>query len=61
MLKRQPIFVVIEDRRFSDDVEEASFDYEPHNILQRRIDAICELTGCTEREAQHLVFSLSDE
>jgi hypothetical protein len=61
MIKRRPIFVVIEERRFDDAIEEGSLEYEPFNILQRRVDAICELTGCTEREAQRLVFDLSDE
>lgn len=61
-VRRQPsVVVVIEERRFADDVvEEASLEYEPYNILQRRIDAICELTGCTEREAQRLIFDLSE-
>jgi len=60
-VRRQPtVVVVIEDRRFDDVVEEASLEYEPFNILQRRIDAIVNLTGCTEREAQRLVFDLSE-
>lgn len=61
MIKRQPapkaIYRVVEV--CIDDIpEEASLEYEPYNILQRKIETLCAITGCTEREAQRMVLEM---
>ena len=41
-----------------DIVEEASLEYEPYTILQRKIEALMELTGMTEREAELTILEM---
>lgn len=36
--------------------EEASEQYNPEVILQERINALAEILGCTDEEAEHLYF-----
>lgn len=38
--------------------EEASLEYEPHTILQQKIEFLMEELGCSEREANRMVFGL---
>lgn len=40
-----------------DDVpEEASTEYEPTEVLQRKIEALAEILNCTEEEAERAFF-----
>lgn len=38
--------------------EEASLEYEPYTILQRKIEALMELTGGTERECERMILGM---
>lgn len=42
--------------RIDDQPEEASLEYEPSEVLQRKIEALSEILGCTEEEAERLFF-----
>ena len=43
--------------QFIDDVEElASLDYEPSQVLERKIEALAEILGCTEEQAERVFF-----
>lgn len=59
-IKRQPIarrnFIV--EVRIDDLPEEASLEYEPFEILQRKIEALMELTGGTERECERMILGM---
>ena len=41
-----------------DIVEEASLEYEPYTILQRKIEALMELTGATEQQAERMILGM---
>jgi hypothetical protein len=38
--------------------EEASLEYEPYTILQKKIEALMELTGGTERECERMILEM---
>lgn len=41
----------------SNDVEDhASLDYEPSQVLERKIEALAEILGCTEEQAERVFF-----
>ena len=52
------VIVVFEDSRFDDIVEEASCEYEPYEILQRKIEALMELIGASEEEAERMILRM---
>lgn len=42
-----------------DDVpEEASLEYEPFTVLQNKIEALMEVTGATEEQANRMILEL---
>lgn len=47
------IFITFVD---ADVDEEASTQYEPSEVLQRKIEALAELLNCTEEEAEKAFF-----
>lgn len=56
-IKRQPTRLVVEVS--IDDVpEEASLEYEPFEILQRKIEALMELTGGTEQQCERMILEM---
>lgn len=59
-IKRQPIarrnFIV--EVSIDHMPEEASLEYEPFEILQRKIEALMELTGGTERECERMILGM---
>lgn len=59
-IKRQPIrptrYVV--EVSIDHMPEEASLEYEPFEILQRKIEALMELTGGTERECERMILGM---
>lgn len=59
-VKRQPIArrQLIVEISIDEMPEEASLEYEPYEILQRKIEVLSELLGCTEREAQRMVLEM---
>lgn len=50
--------VIIEDSSFDAPVEESSLEYEPYEILQRKIEAMMEITGATEEEAERMILNM---
>lgn len=64
-IKRQPISRAQQRAQFRvihisiDDIpEEASLEYEPFTVLQNKIEALMEVTGATEQQAQRMVLEL---
>lgn len=59
-IKRQPVarrnFIV--EVSIDHMPEEASLEYEPFEILQRKIEALMELTGGTERECERMILGM---
>lgn len=59
-IKRQPItrrHLVVE-LSIDDVPEEASLEFEPFEILQRKIEALMELTGGTEAQCERMVLEM---
>ena len=41
----------------STDIEDhASLEYEPSQVLERKIEALAEILGCTEEQAERVFF-----
>jgi hypothetical protein len=40
-----------------DEVELASYEDNPHNVLQAKIEALAEILDCTEEEAERAFFA----
>ena len=59
-IKRQPLTrkQLIVEISIDEVPEEASLEYEPYTVLQNKIEALCEMTGCTEREAQKMILEM---
>lgn len=59
-VKRQPIArrQLIVEISIDDMPEEASLEYEPYEILQRKIEALMELTGGTEQQCERMLLEM---
>lgn len=53
---KQQVFVI--EMSIDDLPEEASLEYEPHTILQRKIEFLMQELGCSEQAANRMVFGL---
>ena len=55
--KCQPRVVYVV-HNIEEQAEEASWEQEPFNVLQRKIEFLMQELGCSEREANRMVFGL---
>ncbi len=55
-ITRKPIYVV--EMSIDEVPEEASLEHEPYEILQRKIEALMELTGGTEAQCERMILEM---